>query len=124
MWSAIFSQPIISENPRLRRELLDRMDYEQSYHHVLKGDFSPAEKDLLGKAIEKAYQELHAMIHGMSRREKALVKFVLRKLVARFVGSNEERGFLFTLNQDLLLETFYHQTDPELGICRLSIPND
>ncbi|MBI4000958.1 MAG: SIR2 family protein [Nitrospira defluvii] len=123
MWSAIFSQPLVAGNPRLRKDMLDRMDFEQSYYHVMKGDdFLPGEKELLGKAVEKAYQEMHAMIHGMSRHDKALLKFVLREIVARFAGSGEERGFLFTLNQDLLMETFYHETDPVLGKFKLSIP--
>ena len=123
MWSAIFSQPIVAESLRLRKDMLDCMDFEQSYYHVMKGDaFSPDEKGLLGKAVEKAFQEMHAMIHGMSRHDKALLKFVLREIVARFAGSGEERGFLFTLNQDLLMETFYHETDPVLGKFKLSIP--
>ena len=123
MWSAIFSQPIVAESLRLRKDMLDRMDFEQSYYHVMKEDnFSPQEKELLGKAVEKAYQEMHAVIHSMSRHDKALLKFVLREIVARFAGSGEERGFLFTLNQDLLLETFYHDTDPVLGKFKLSIP--
>lgn len=123
MWSAIFSQPIVAESPQLRSEMLNRMDFEQSYYHVMKGGkHSAAEKQLLGKAVEKAYQEMHAMIHGMGRHDKAILKFVLRNIVALFAGSGDERGFVFTLSQDLLFETFYRESDPVLGKHRLCIP--
>jgi len=37
MWSAIFSQPIVAGTSELRLERLNRMDFEQSYYHVMKG---------------------------------------------------------------------------------------
>jgi hypothetical protein len=49
-------------------------------------------------------------------------KPLLRGIVLRFAGIGEERGFIFTLNQDLFLEGFFNSIDPDYAGYHLSTP--
>src|SRR6267143_3018187 len=112
IWSAIFSQREIAQNQKLRLKLLEEMNYEAAYHDVLDSrELSPIERAAFTTAIENAYREMHEMVCGLSFSGEDVAKFVFREIFARFAGSEGERGFLFTLNQDLFIETFYRNHD-------------
>lgn len=121
MWSAIFSQREIAQNQKLRLKLLEEMNYEAAYHDVLDSrELSPMERAAFTTAIENAYREMHEMVCGLSSRGEDVAKFVFREIFARFAGSEGERGFLFTLNQDLFIERFYRNHDVVLRNHQLS----
>ena len=122
MWSAIFSQREIAQNQRLRLKLLEEMNYEAAYHDVLGSrDLSATERGAFTSAIENAYREMHEMVCGLSRSGESVARFVFREILARFAGSASERGFLFTLNQDLFIEAFYQNNDVVLRNHKLSL---
>ena len=117
MWAVIFNQEEISHYPRLRDLMLSVLDYEQAYSLVtdLKDHlaFKEEEKQAFTRAIQKSYQQMHESIcSGMMKHNYA--KILFESVVHRFEGSLtnndqiKERGFFFTLNQDLFLERFYY----------------
>ena len=122
MWSAILSQKEISKYPKLRQKILAQPDYEQAYHEVLDSEsYSSEEKLAFGTAVEIAYKRMHRMVMTVGATSQR-VKPLLQGIVLRFAGTEEERGFIFTLNQDLLLEGSYWNHDPDFSGHHLSIP--
>ncbi len=121
MWAVIFRQPEVRRYPSLRKRMLERLDYEALYHEVLSSEsYSTDEKLSLTKAIRNAYEEMHEIIcQGADLKRNNTAAAVCRAFIAQFDGSGHERGFFFTLNQDLFLERFYQQASlvkiPGLG---------
>jgi hypothetical protein len=124
MWAAIFSQKEISKYPKLRQILLSLRNYEQAYHEVLESElYSDEEKSAFTTAVETAYQRMHRKVMTVSTLEVfRLTKPLLRGIVLRFAGIGEERGFIFTFNQDLFLEGFFNNIDPDYVDHHLSTP--
>jgi hypothetical protein len=108
MWAVIFRQPEIRQYPNLRKRMLEGLDYEVFYHNVLSSEsYRAEEKGSLTKAIRNAYHEMHELICEPDLRRNNGAAAVCRAFIARFDGSGHERGFFFTLNQDLFLERFF-----------------
>ena len=124
MWSAILNQKEISKHPKLRAKLLDQLNYEQAYHEILDSEwYSDDEKLAFRTAVETAYQRMHRMVMTTSANSYfQLTKPLIRGIVLRFAGIGEERGFIFTLNQDLFLEGYFNNNDPDYGGHNISIP--
>lgn len=108
MWAAILSQKEISTYPKLRQILLSLRNYEQAYQEVLESEsYSREEMLAFRTAVETAYQRMHLKVMTVSTHQFFhLTKPLLQGIVLRFAGIGEERGFIFTLNQDLFLEGF------------------
>jgi hypothetical protein len=91
--------------------LTNRLLKTEDYEHVLGktlNDVSPREElwHLVQNAIRSLYQELdEAFLRWGDRRETALRTFLIN-----FLGNHNECGFVFTLNQDLLLERWWRGT--------------
>jgi hypothetical protein len=103
MWSLILNQPEILDSERLHELLLKDLNYERVYDTVLfSGEFSKSEQDAFTASLQSAYRELDKAIRSETQSIAMLNSFL-----CRFAGSGTERGFVFTLNQDLLLERFY-----------------
>ena len=102
MWAVIFRQPEVRQHPNLRKRMLERLDYESLYHEVLSSEsYTSDEKGSLTKAIRNAYQEMRELICQGDLSRNSAAAAVCRAFIARFDGSGHERGFFFTLNQDL-----------------------
>lgn len=124
MWAAILSQKEISKHSRLRQKLLSQINFEQAYHEVLESkSFSSEEKFAFSDAVETAYRNMHRKVSTISTELYfRLTKPLLRGLVLRFAGIEEKRGFIFTLNQDLLIEGSFNNNDLDYGGRHLSTP--
>jgi hypothetical protein len=125
MWAAILSQKEISTHPKLRQILLSRQNYELVHHTVLESDsYSAEEKSAFKTAVETAYKHMHqnVMAGGTHVMFQHSSKSLIRGIVLRFAGTGEERGFIFTLNQDLFLEGFFNDVDPDYAGYHLSTP--
>ncbi len=123
MWSIILSQPQIAESNRLRNILLDDLSYERIYDKVLSStELSSAEKEEFTVALQNAYADLDEAIRSnfLNNRQCALA---LRYFVEKFGGIGNQRGFIFTLNQDLLLERLYSNQGGLLQIPTLDHPD-
>jgi hypothetical protein len=104
---------------QLKNLLRNNFDYEDIYQKVLQSnDYSISIKNELTKAITEAYQQIDKQISIESLSEKInLIRF---KEFINCFNKNRDAGYIFTLNQDLLIEnninnnTFYdlHITIP------------
>lgn len=109
MWALILNQAEVQQEEGLRRELLDEMDFEKVYDQVLtSGRFSDTQKPTFSLALSNAYKGMHEEIcqTGTGRDPHA----VGRNFVAEFQRRlpTGDKGFFFTLNQDLFVEKYYN----------------
>jgi hypothetical protein len=111
MWALILNQPQIRGHDRLRRKMLEELNYEVLYHDILNApDGDDAERQAFVAAVRRAYEQLHAEIFDPQRRDRSCSACVY--FLARFVTNEyQERSFVFTLNQDLFVENFYSTSD-------------
>lgn len=125
MWAAILNQPEIHQHPRLRQRMLRELDYEALYDEVIESAaYSPPEQAAFTTAIKRAYQHLHEALCRSETRHISAASGVCQHFLARFAGrENNERGFIFTLNQDLFVEKFYGVGEPALRIPALHARN-
>ncbi|MGA6828614.1 hypothetical protein ACO9S2_13500 [Nitrospira sp. NS4] len=106
MWSLIFNQLSSGNYKALKTILRGEMNYERAYDLVMSGsDFSLAEKSAFSNALLEAYSELDRSICVHLGNNRSQIQ-CLRYFIERFAGEGQERGFVFTLNQDALLERF------------------
>jgi len=107
MWSVIFSQPEIEQHSGLRKHLLNQLNYELAYSEVIHSDrFDEDVRKDFTIAVGRSYQQMHEAFYVSGIRIPATG--VCRAIVGAFAGTGaNERGFVFTLNQDLLMERFF-----------------
>ena len=106
MWSLILNQPEICASQNLHGRLLEDLNYERIYDEVLSTG-NPAEQDALTAALQNAYRQLDKAICSEQTERRGETAAALNVFLGRFGGIGKERGFIFTLNQDLLIERFY-----------------
>lgn len=111
MWAEIHNRIQQSGEPRLIQLIKSRFDYEELYHTVVNGeDYTPHEKSALIDAVLKAYEALDGLVRDYNNRYLNTTFIDLDRvndLIARFAGQRYEKGFVFTLNQDLFIERYY-----------------
>ena len=123
MWSVILNQPEIRQYPKLRKRMLEELNYETLYDTVLASDgYTPVETHAFTKAIRNAYQHMHEIICRDEVKHRSSASGACRSFVERFAGTGGERGFFFTLNQDLFVERFYTTADSLIKIPGLHNP--
>ena len=114
MWSEIHNRYLkLSERletNRLKTAIKKTFNYEDLYEDVLRSkDFSDKEKDLFFKSVLGAYEVLDDVIRDV-RQEliggDLLDLNKLKKFIEKFSGKPKERGFFFSLNQDLFIERY------------------
>ena len=115
MWAEIFNQPEVQQSPRIRQAMLRQLDYESLYSDVGAGSgYSPDERRALTNATRNAYLRMHRVLcAGPGQTSDAFG--VCQHFLSRFGGRDRSRGFIFTLNQDLFIETFYRH-DRQISI--------
>ena len=107
MWSVIFSQPEIEQHSGLRKHLLNQLNYELAYSEVMHSDrFDEDVRKDFTIAVGRSYQQMHEAFYVSGIRIPAIG--LCKAIVGAFAGTGaNERGFVFTLNQDLLMERFF-----------------
>jgi len=101
----------------LRRLLKDKFNYEEIYEEVITSNqFTSDEKRFFVESVLGAYESLDGVIAGFYTREKNYkVNIELNDvlgLLQRISGKSEEKGFFFTLNQDLFVERYFDSIHP------------
>ncbi len=117
MWSAIRQQPEVQADPQVQQAMANNTYYESVYDEVmfLQERFSDSQRQAFLSAVTSAYHQLHRVLCEDYLADAART---CQAIISRFGGRNsEERGFLFTLNQDLLIEHYYG------GVPFLKIPS-
>lgn len=138
MWAHIFNHEKVQAQPRIKELMLNDFDYESIYYSVLEDpSFSENEKEAIKKATKLAYDNIDKIIieyaerHSQIRGFYSIDNFIRcfpphdqeikdpnnGKIFYRLPGENN-KSFIFTLNQDLFFERFYSN----LGYPKLSIP--
>ena len=109
MWAQIFNSRHIKPHKKLGEILRHDFDYESVYNRVLVGGNSAEERKALEMALLDAYQQLDQRIRNMHINQVggAVDLDKLRMILDRFSGSENMRGYFFTLNQDLFIERWY-----------------
>lgn len=114
MWAWIFNQKGIQKQPRLKNLLLNDFDFESVALKVRAGDFAEEEKEAIEEALKFAYLALDEILIGWKSGvggSSPLNIYGFQEFLTRFSENSRRRGkkgFLFTLNQDLLLERHYY----------------
>lgn len=108
MWSFISNHSLIQEHQKLKDLLFTELNYEYAYNIVLDSKlYNEEEKNAIKQAVEDAYKKLDDPIKKWNfndRNPNSLNIYGLRKFLSFFNGSGQEKGFIFTLNQDILME--------------------
>lgn len=114
MWSLIFNEPSLHRYPKLRALLLNDFDYESVYYTVTNSpSYSDEEKKVFKEALERAYEVLDDRLGGwvMNGDNPSSLNTYSNGGLGSLLGlkCNEQspQKFIFTLNQDLLLERLY-----------------
>lgn len=108
MWSKIFNNPLIQVDSEIRDLLLQDFDFESVYFSVLAGSrYTDDSKMALRQAIEKAYKDLDDTVKNWVFNDgnpTALNTYGLGELLGFISQRGSDKGWLFTLNQDLYME--------------------
>ncbi|MBI2297023.1 MAG: hypothetical protein HYU76_13545, partial [Betaproteobacteria bacterium] len=105
MWNRLILSPDIQRHARLRQLLGENFDYESIYQQVMHGNYTQDEKAAMQSAVVEAYSELDAQEIEASRHNE-INWTAARQFIAAFSAQRGEKGFVFTVNQDLLVERF------------------
>lgn len=113
MWAQIFNDAEIQSDGDLRDLLQKDYDFESVYSAVVSSRMTEASKNIMKRAIEKSYKNLDDAIKNWVFNESNPYPVnwsCLNNLITLFNGSRDEKGFFFTLNQDLFMErqSSYH----------------
>ena len=107
MWAQIFSHPAVQASESVKRALLDNFDFESVYDSVTNdSSFDSDDRIALKTAILDSFAQLDATVrhYGWGGTSPILIKHV-QQFLHDFAGeSDDEIGYLFTLNQDLFVE--------------------
>ena len=108
--------PEIQERPELRGFMNEvEYNYETVYDLIIKdSQFTAEQKLAFQQALNNAYRELDESICGTNSAQTARATSACRIILTRFTGAGRERGFIFSLNQDLFIERYFAALRPRL----------
>lgn len=117
MWAKIFNHPQLRTQRKLKDVLLNDDDFESVFLNVMDSqEFTEIEKDTLQLAIKDAYKKLDDTTRTWVFNDQNPLALNTYKLFGElfklFVGTGAEKGFFFTLNQDLFMERQSHYRLP------------
>jgi len=112
MWAKVFNNPLIQANATLRNLLQDDYDFESVYSKIeTDTELSAESKMAFQEAVESAYKALDDAVRKWVFNSSNPTAFDVYKLFGSrglldnlFDLSEQKQSFIFTLNQDLLLE--------------------
>jgi hypothetical protein len=113
MWCWIFNHPKVQQEHEIKELMLREYDYESVYDTVINSDYNVQEKEAISIAVKDTYDRLDMIIRDWSFRTGAPYPvniYKLQNLIDLFSKKNK-KGFIFTVNQDLLLERHYYNGD-------------
>lgn len=119
MWSEIHNYLQRNNANNKNKRLLDfikyEFDYENFYQQVIYGgEYNKKEKSSCINAVLEAYKLLDNKIIDHNQEDKKKDSFPFKELenfISLFAGKSDEKGFFFTLNQDLFIERYIKGKD-------------
>lgn len=123
MWAEIFNHEKVQAQARIRQKMLECFDYESIYNSVLEDDsFTDDEKTAIRDATKSAYEHIDTILIGeLINGGTPQWTLQFQRLLSEF-GKTKDSSFIFTLNQDLLIERFYSNNPSRVEHPKLSIP--
>ncbi len=130
MWIEIFNHKKIQAQPRIKELMLEDFNYESIYYTVLDNPYSDDQKNAIIDATRYTYEHIDNILRQevvnsqMGNNQRPNWVNTINKLLLFFCNTNEN-SFIFTLNQDLFIERFYHNVDNTSNRyynARISIP--
>jgi len=110
IWGLVHNNLQRSGQSRLTKKLKQEFNYEELYQQIIYGtDYTADEKSAFIDAVLSAYDALDGVIRDYYSRytTRPMNLNHLSELISRISGQGDERGFFFTLNQDLFIERYY-----------------
>jgi hypothetical protein len=109
IWNEIFTRKT-GQTDRIRKVMLENQDcdFEQVYSEIVNGDYTEEEKECIHNAIRDTFKGIDETIRNWTNNAvspNALNIYALQNFLSLFA---QENGYIFTLNQDLLLERLYY----------------
>lgn len=108
MWAKIFNNPLVQSNLEVRGLLLNDFDFESVYFTVLNGSrYDESSKTAIKQAVESAYKDLDDTVKNWvfnHDNPTALNTYGLGELLSFISQRGSDKGWFFTLNQDLFME--------------------
>jgi SIR2-like domain len=88
--------------------MLEELNFEIVYEEIQSSStYGPEEKSAVTEAVWRAYKQMHGDMSDRSQFGPSGANAVGQLFLGRFASADSrERGFIFTLNQDLLVEAF------------------
>ncbi len=121
MWSEIHNRIQKYDVPNIVKVLKRNCDYEEIYNIILNGtSFTEREKLAIIDAVYEAYESLDSIIRYYNTRDiktTTVDTSLLSKFILRFAGENKERGYFFTLNQDIFIERYFNGSGMDAPRC-------
>jgi hypothetical protein len=114
LWAILLNDREIQIDEQLRQLLVGdpHLNFEAVYHKVQSSDkHAPEQKLSFTRALRRVYAQMDALLCDSADATNA--KQACATFMRLFSGSRKDRtlGFVFTLNQDLLVERFYSNAD-------------
>lgn len=109
MYERIFNNPKITSLSDEAQKIIkdaDNIDYEGIYSDIEKSsEVDQASKNLVRELVVDAYRSMDQELKRNPNRAGGTWGKFGSTLMQKFIGRGEEKGFFFTLNQDLLYES-------------------
>lgn len=113
MWEEINNYIEITDEKRLKLLIKNKsdFDYEKIFEEVMKGDkYSKEEKDTINECLLVSYKSMEQRIitNGyLYGPEVCIDSKALEYFIRDLAGGQKEKGFFFTLNQDISIERYF-----------------
>lgn len=110
MWAQIFNHPAVQAAPALRTRFLQQhnFDFEELYAKEPKGINNP-DYVSLSAGLQSAYEQLDQISRDAQFQPNHRIGLNnLQSWLRHFDGRQTSKGFVFSLNQDLLIERSCH----------------
>jgi len=107
MWAWIFNYPLVQRDRAVRSQMMTDFDFENIYYKIMEGGFSAIEQATINEAVDAAYFRLDSIIRNFNNGKTVGISLDhVKTLIERF-APQAKQSFIFTVNQDLLLERTY-----------------
>lgn len=106
MWNWVYGAEVLRGHEELREKMRLNLDFERVYFEVTTGNYSDDQKRAMIEAVMGAFRDMDDIVRSSVPYQRANTT-ALDAFLASFAGSRGNRGYIFTLNQDLYLERWY-----------------
>lgn len=107
MWEEVFSHPAVQKRPAVRIQLLQTPSFEDALSHVEfdSNKFDDFDRAAMRQALREAFERMDAEhASRLSGSRPSIDTGGMKDFMLRFYSQQQRSGYIFTLNQDVLVE--------------------